>query len=60
MFKIKYNFDKIIDQYKTKLIIKEYSQMKKINYNKTFAFTFKFELLKLLFVLIIYLNFLIY
>ena len=34
--------------------------MKKINYDKTFAFIFKFELLKLLFVLIIYLNVLIY
>ena len=34
--------------------------MKKINYNETFAFTFKFKLLKLLFVLIIYLNLLIY
>ena len=34
--------------------------MKKINYDETFAFTLKFESLKLLFVLIIYLNLLIY
>ena len=34
--------------------------MKRINYDKTFAFIFKFELLKLLFVLTIYLNLLIY
>ena len=34
--------------------------MKKINYNKTFALTFKFELLKLLFALIVYLKLIIY
>ena len=34
--------------------------MKKINYNETFAFIFKFKLLRLLFVLVIYLNLLIY
>ena len=34
--------------------------MKKINYDETFAFIFKFELLKLLFVLTIYLNLLIH
>ena len=60
MFKIKYNFDKIIDQYKVKLIVREYSQIKKINYDETFAFIFKFELLRLLFALTIYLNLLIY
>ena len=34
--------------------------MKKINYDETFAFIFKFESLRLLFVLTIYLNLLIY
>ena len=34
--------------------------MKKINYNETFAFILKFELLRLLFALTIYLNLLIY
>ena len=34
--------------------------MKKINYDETFAFIFKFKSLRLLFVLIIYLNLLIY
>ena len=34
--------------------------MKEINYDETFAFIFKFELLRLLFVLIVYLNLLIY
>ena len=60
MFKIKYNFDKIINQYKIKLIVRKYSQVKEINYNETFIFIFKFESLRLLFVLIIYLNLLIY
>ena len=60
MFKIKYNFDKIIDQYKTKLVVRGYLQMKNINYDETFAFTLKFKSLKLLFVLTIYLNLLIH
>ena len=34
--------------------------MKKINYDETFAFTFKFESLRLLFALTIYLNLLIH
>ena len=34
--------------------------MKEIDYNETFAFIFKFELLRLLFALIIYLNLLIH
>ena len=60
MFKIKYNFDEIIDEYKIKLIIRNYSQMKKINYDETFAFILKFESLRLLFVLIVYLKLIIY
>ena len=34
--------------------------MKEIDYNETFAFIFKFKLLRLLFVLIVYLNLLIH
>ena len=34
--------------------------MKKINYNESFAFTLKFELLKLLFILIAYFELMVY
>ena len=56
---MKYNNDDIINKYKIRFVIKNFTQIKKIDFHKTFVFILKFESLRLLFVYTILYNFIV-
>ena len=60
VFKIKYNPDGTIHRYKSRLITRGFTQLKSIDYHKTFAPTLRFESLRLLFAIAAYLDLLIH
>ena len=43
VFKIKYNPNEIIDRYKARLVAKGFTQVKSIDFDKTFAPIMRFE-----------------
>ena len=56
VFAIKYNQNDTIQRFKTKLMIKEFSQIHKIDYNETFIFIVRINILRAMLALIIIKN----
>ncbi len=44
---MKYNNNKVIERYKIKLVVREFSQRHEVNYDKTFLFIVKINTLRL-------------
>lgn len=59
MFKVKYYPNRLIVKYKIRLVNQKYSQILKIDFNKTFVLTIYYKLLRIFLAISIFFKFLI-